>query len=297
MARRILVLLNAKAGTGDDHSPQAVAEALREAGLDPIVECVPGPRLAEAARAALGRDVEAVVAAGGDGTVSAVASALAGSSMPMGVLPLGTLNHFAKDLGLPIDLREAARALAEGTPRTVDVGEANGRVFVNNASVGFYPLMVMDRDAQRRRSGRPKWLAAGIAAVRVLWRFPLMWVRVRLVDRVLPRRTPFVFVGNNRYGSRLADARRERLDGGELCVYTAHPRGRWDFLRLVWRAARGKAEEVPGLDLATGPHVHLETAQRVLRVALDGEVHRMHGPLRLRVRPGALRVLAPGGGA
>src|SRR5476649_731552 len=110
-----------------------------------------------AAKRALARGVDAVVAGGGDGTINAVASVLAGSSVALGVLPLGTLNHFAKDLNIPLDLDQAIATIARGTTAQVDVGDVNGRIFVNNSSLGLYPHIVRARDQQQRRLGRGKW--------------------------------------------------------------------------------------------------------------------------------------------
>src|SRR6185503_16647759 len=106
---------------------------------------------------AFASDADAVVIGGGDGTVSAAADRAVRHGKPIGVLPLGTLNHFARDLGMPPDLRDAVRAIATGVVREVDVGEVNGRVFVNNSSIGVYPTVVRDRDEQRLRFGRGKW--------------------------------------------------------------------------------------------------------------------------------------------
>ena len=154
---------------------------------------------------------------GGDGTVGTVAGVMAGTGVPLGILPLGTLNHFAKDLGLPLDVVGAARLIAAAVTRDVDVAEVNGRVFVNNSSVGIYPLMVTDRDLRRRRHGLGKWLAMSLAFVRMLWRFPRRRLRLRAEGWTTPYRTPCLFVGNNEYSMELLSlGQRRRLDGGEL---------------------------------------------------------------------------------
>src|SRR6476661_7433687 len=108
---------------------------------------------------------------GGDGTISAAASAVVGTETVLGILPLGTLNHFARDLGIPADLDEAAKLIASGKDRRVDVAEMNDRIFINNSAIGLYPLMVRDRDVQRKRLGRSKRLAMIVASVRTLARF------------------------------------------------------------------------------------------------------------------------------
>src|SRR5205823_8463154 len=118
---------------------------------------------------------------------------------PFGVLPLGTLNHFAKDLGIPLELPDAVRNLVSGQPMAVDVGEVNGRIFLNNSGLGLYPDIVHDREKQQRRLGRGKWPAAVWAALAALRRFPFLSMRVTADGQRLARRTPFVFIGNNAY--------------------------------------------------------------------------------------------------
>src|SRR6266446_4349799 len=194
------VVLNAAAGLRPGQV-QAEEARIRElfARLDVVasVQRVQGPQLMDAARAAADSDADVVVLGGGDGTVSAGANALAGTGRIMGVLPLGTLNHFARDLGVPTDLEEAVRAIAQGAPRDVDVGEANGRVFVNNSSIGLYPLMVSLRNVWMEHKGMHKWVAMGRAALGTLRRFPVVRIALRMSEGGLLVTTPMVFIGNN----------------------------------------------------------------------------------------------------
>src|SRR5688572_9538807 len=140
---RVAVLINANVA---DRSPE-IGRSLTAAGVTAeVVVCEPA-RLTETARRLADGRYAAIVAAGGDGTVSAVAAGLAGTGTPLAVMPLGTLNHFARDLGMSKDLDECARAIARGETMPIDVGEVNGRVFINNASIGIYPEIVMERDA------------------------------------------------------------------------------------------------------------------------------------------------------
>ncbi len=181
--------------------------------------------------------IDAVVAGGGDGTVSCAAGPLAGTGRPLGILPLGTLNHLARDAGIPGDIEEAAAVIAAGHRRAIDVAEVNGRVFVNNSSVGLYPDMVRLREAQQERTGRSKRLAmlsAGLASLRSFRRHRL-WISAPGLEA--PVRTPLLFVGNNRYQvNLLALGRRERLDEGVLCLYAIRARGR---AHLFWAGIRG----------------------------------------------------------
>lgn len=290
--------MNAAAGSiGAARAREQEAEiraALAAADVDVEVDAVEGARLSAAARAAAARGVDAVVAAGGDGTVSAVASALAGGGVPMAVLPLGTLNHFARDLGMPRDLAEAARAIAGGVVARVDVGEVNGRTFVNNSSIGLYPLIVRAREAEQRATGRGKWRAFASALWRVLRRFPLVSVLVKTEAGSIVTRTPFVFVGNNAYQVRpLALGTRARLDGGHLCLYTMRCRGRWKLLWLSLRAIFQDAETVEDVEVADVDELEVVLPRRHVPVALDGEVATLASPLRYRIRAGGLPVIRP----
>ena len=148
-----------------------VKAALDGAGIDAEIELIDGGDCEVRARAVAERGDELLIVGGGDGTIGAAASALVGTGTKLGILPLGTLNHFARDLGIPPDLDEAAKLIAAGKERRVDVAEMNGRIFINNSAIGLYPLMVVDRDAQQKRLGRSKRLAMLVASIRTLARF------------------------------------------------------------------------------------------------------------------------------
>ena len=291
------VLLNAAAGL---HHGQVQAEAARVSdlfkalGATADVRQVPGPSLLDAARTAASSDVDVVVMGGGDGTISAGAGGLAGTGKPMGVLPLGTLNHFARDLGIPTDLEEAVRVIVQGTIREIDVGEANDRVFINNSSIGLYPDAVSLRDAWMDRHRTHKWVAMGRAALNTLRRFPLVRLTLRLREGGVLVTTPMVFIGNNRYDTRLFNlGKREVLDGGELWVYLARDAGRLRFVKLALRALAGRLEESRDFQGLGVEQVVVEDRRRLMKVAFDGEVCHVAPPVRYRTRPRALRVLVP----
>ena len=293
---RISVIINGNAGSGHDN---AAADSLRAsfaaAGLDAEITLAQGgDDMVDAARAALERGAPMVVAGGGDGTINAVASVLVDSGVPFGVLPLGTLNHFAKDLGIPLVLDEAVRCLASARARRVDVGEVNGRIFLNNSSLGLYPDIVHDREKQQRRLGRGKWLAAIWATLSALRRYPTLSVRLLVGGERLARLTPFVFIGNNEYRmDGLAIGERTCLDCGTLSLYVAQRPGRLGLLRCAFRALCGKLAQERDFDVLLATEMEIATHHRHLRVATDGEVNVMKTPLRYRVRPGALMVIVP----
>lgn len=291
------VLLNAAAGLRHGQV-QAEAVGVRELfaalGATAEVREVPGPELVATARAAAASDADVVVMGGGDGTISAGAGGLAGTGKPMGVLPLGTLNHFARDLGIPADLEQAVRAIVLGTVREVDVGEANGRVFINNSSIGLYPDAVSLRDAWMERASVNKWVAMGRAALNTLRRFPVVRITLRLREGGVLVTTPMVFIGNNRYETKLFNlGKREVLDGGELWVYLARDAGRLGFVRLALRALAGRLDDSRDFQGVGVDHLVVEDRRRVLKVAFDGEVCHVAPPLQYRIRPRALRVLVP----
>jgi diacylglycerol kinase family enzyme len=291
------VLFNAAAGL----RPQQVqAEVVRVRELfatlevEANVRLVAGPDLLAAAREAAASDTDVVVMAGGDGTVSAGAGGLAGTGKPMGVLPLGTLNHFARDLGIPTLLEDAVRNVAEGIVREVDVGEANDRVFVNNSSLGVYPAAVALRDAWMARQSMQKWVAMGRAALDTLRRFPVVRLTLRLPEGSLNVTTPMVFIGNNRYETKLFSlGQRPALDEGELWVYLARDAGRFRFVRLALRALIGRLDDSRDFQGLCVKEMLVDDRRRVLRVAFDGEVGHVVPPLRYQIRPRALRVIVP----
>ena len=293
---RVVVLLNQGSSPEQcDEKERAIRAAMEGAGVSgEIVACEPA-RLTETARRLADRDgVEVVVSAGGDGTASSVAAGVAGSGTPMAVLPMGTLNHFARDLGMPTDLGEAMKAIAAGRIQHVDVGEVNGRVFVNNSSIGLYPEVVRMRDRDRHEKGRNKWFAMALAAMRVLWRFRLLAVRVEMPHRLLSMITPFVFIGNNDYSTTVGSlGRRERLDSGRLALYIVRTHGRLHTILVMLRAMFGRAEAVRELETERVTELWVAPHQHSIKVALDGEVFRMPAPLHYRIRPGALAVISP----
>lgn len=299
-ARRWVVVLNASAGSAASDARHRVRAALANAGVDATV-CMSngGDAVAIARRAAADPSFDVVVAAGGDGTVSAVAGVLAGTDKALAILPLGTLNHFAKDLGIPTDLDEAARALAAAAPRAVDVGEVNGRVFVNNSSVGVYPRVVRKREQLRSLLGAwiGKWAAMALATVDVLLRLTPLSIRIQWDGGDVLRRTTFVFVGNNRYDTAvLTTQRRAFLDRGILGVYVGNERTRLALLRLGVRGLLGHIDSSDVEALEVRSLTLTSRRRRVAPVALDGEVVRLATPIRYRIRAGALRVLAPAAG-
>jgi diacylglycerol kinase family enzyme len=285
------IVLNDSSGSGDcAKSAQQLSEIFAEAGREARVTIARGgDQLRTAMKEAVKGGCETLVAGGGDGTINTAASELLDSDIPLGVIPLGTLNHFAKDLGIPIDLAGAAKLVLEGALCRVDVGEVNGRVFLNNSSLGAYPAIVRLRD-RYRASGWGKWFAALWAGLVVLRRNPFMGVRIEAEGETILRRTPLVFVGNNEYQmTGLQAGSRKSLTTGRLAVYVLHAQRRSGLLRLAGEILL-KGAEVKELDLLSVETATVETRRPLVQVALDGEVVSLKSPMSYRIKPGALAV-------
>jgi YegS/Rv2252/BmrU family lipid kinase len=291
---RAITLVNKGGGSFAEGVAARIGEALAKAGVDSEVLVVEGKDCAVAAADHVKKGAELVIAAGGDGTMGAVAGELAGSKAAMGILPLGTLNHLARDLGIPAGLDEAAKVIAAGRSRQIDIAEVNGRTFVNNASIGLYPLMVIDRDAQRSRLGRSKRLAMLVASLRTMARFHSRRLRLSVDGSEARVDTPLLFVGNNDYQLALpGPGRREALDDGELCVMVMRSKSLPGFLAATGRALLGIERRDDMVRLEGVKELGVDSARSHLTVAMDGETLALAPPLSFRIRPKALKVIVP----
>ena len=300
--RRVAALMNAGAGAFSQKLAEDVQTALSAAfahhGVAAAIKFVEGEGLHAAAKTALAQakrgEIDAIVVGGGDGSIRTVAGVLAESRVPLGVLPLGTLNHFAKDLGIPLAVEDAAAAIARGHIRVIDLAEVNGETFINNSSIGIYPYMVIDRERRRAAHKLAKWVAMVPAFFRMLRHFPRRRLRISAQGFARPYRTPCLFVGNNEYGMELFTfGRRQHLDTGALWFYVVKPRSPREFFLMVCRLCFGRMDQVRDLDTFQLPEAEIGAKTSRLPVALDGEVRIMHTPLRYRSRPRALRVIVP----
>jgi diacylglycerol kinase family enzyme len=294
----MLIILNIAAGTAAreaDKIRAKVRDAFSAAGADPeIVSPSDSENISALAQRIHGERHDVVVAGGGDGTISAVAAEVANSGKTLGVLPLGTLNHFAKDIGIPLELEAAVRTIVDGRVIRVDAAEVNGKVFINNSSLGIYPHIVARREAQQERLARGKWPAFFWATLHAFRRFPFLSLQITTESEQLKRRTAFLFVGNNEYeiaGFKLGG--RRRLDGGKLGLYLTHRTGRLGLFRLALRALFGRLNQAKDFDAFRVDEAFIESRKPRLLVATDGEVGWMQTPLHYKSRPGALRVLVP----
>lgn len=295
----MVIVLNAGSGAGGADDARTILDPILAEGniAAEYVVLSPTLNLRAALDDALRTPAEAVVAGGGDGTVNSVADIIHDRDVPLGVLPLGTLNHFARDLGIPVELAEAARVLVNGQRRRVDAAAVNDRVFVNNSSVGLYARVVALRTRYKAR-GPAKWLVASWATLSVARRSRPLRVRIEVDGRAVVRTTPLLFIGNNAYRMEgLQAGGRDAMDTGRLALYVVKTDGVLNLLRLAWRVVLGTAHDSRELAMVSVATARIELADGSARdqvtVAIDGEVTPIELPLEYRSMPGALEVLVP----
>lgn len=260
------------------------------------IHCVPGQGAA-AWMTSIANQYDTLVAAGGDGTVSAVAAAAVNAEKTVGVIPAGTLNHFARDAGIPVQLEEAIAVLATRHTRLLDVGVVNAHVFVNNTSIGAYPRMVSERNQARQR-GLPRLLASALAIIDTWLELRSVTVRLLVDNRELVRHSPFVFVGNSEYEVEgMQFGKRPTMTDGRLSLYVAPDSGRLGVLALPARALLGKLKQHQKFEAWLASSVAMDMSRREVSVALDGEITVLETPLRFSVRRHALRAIVPVGKA
>jgi diacylglycerol kinase family enzyme len=294
---RVTVLVNRSSGAVKKKlTVEGLWEMFDKAGIEADVRLLRGQQIHAAAREAVKAGAQAVVAGGGDGTVRTVASVLIGGEVPLGVLPLGTLNHFATDLKIPSNLAAAIEVIAQGEVQALDVGEVNGEIFLNNSSLGFYPPIVQARDQEMRRSRLNKWLAMAIATFKLLPKVSSLDLRISSGDWLIDRSTEVLFVGNGEYRlSALDHSAPDRLQtGGFLYVYLSRTRSRLGLAGLALAGLFRDIKQTKSVEDWKAREFKVEVRQtRAIPVAFDGEVSKMRSPLHFRKRVGALRVILP----
>jgi diacylglycerol kinase family enzyme len=292
--RTAFAILNEHSGWCDGSGcSEELERSLSQRGIEVRATKVRGMDITAEVRKALSAKPSLVIAGGGDGTLNAVAQALRHTDIPLGLVPIGTLNHLARDLGVPLQPSAAIEVLPGSVPRRIDLGEVNGRIFLNNSIIGLYPRYEFLK-ARSLRQGRWKLRAILSAVWSVFRRNPAMTLRLVADSRSLLLRTPYVMIGNNEHkmeGYEIGN--RESLDRGELVIYAMRPLSRWGLLKLAISLLFGRFRKQNAFETFRASHVRVETRRKAMGVALDGDVVRMRTPLEYRSLPGALTVLAP----
>jgi diacylglycerol kinase family enzyme len=294
---KIALVFNPGSGGVTEIGREALLETVRQHFGDAVHvrEVSEGASLKGVVKDAAESDADTVIAAGGDGTISGVASVLAGTDKALGVIPLGTFNFFAKRLGIPLELEVAVQTIANGSVGRVSVGEVNGRVFLNKSSVGLYPLAVRYREKMYKRFGRNRLVGVVAGAAALLRRGHVMKVSLAMEDEEERQfRTRFIFVCNNPQELEKFDVRgRECLEQGKLAVYLPDPLTPLQMIGLGARMMFGRLREAGGYHAICAGELRLDIRRSRVPVSIDGEVEMFETPLTYRIRPEALRVLVP----
>lgn len=295
MPSPIEVIVNAAGGSFvEGKTDEEIKTAFEAAKTDFNLNLVQNPKEIEKITESKSQTADIIVGGGGDGTLNSIAKQVLNAGKTFGVLPLGTLNHFSKDLGIPQELGPAVEIISNGNTQKIDIAEVNGQIFLNNSSIGLYPRIVHKRQRQQERLGRGKWSAAFLAALNVFRRDSLFRVSFELDGRTFTRKTPFVFIGNNEY---LMDfyniGTRANITDGKLCVYFLRRGGRSGVVMLLLKTIFGVLRQSKEFEEIMASEITINMRKKRVLVAYDGEIAVMETPLKYRILPGALEVLVP----
>lgn len=239
-------------------------------------------------------EIGIVVAAGGDGTLNTVATKLIGTEIPMGIFPLGTFNYVARLLHIPLDLLKAADVIATGQIRTVHVAQINDHIYLNNASLGLYPLFIQRRELYNRRFGRFA-LHAYTSALDVLIRDRKeLKLEVEIDGKKYPVKTPLIFFGNNQLQLAEMNLRIAKCaELGKVAGVVVAKSDKPTLFKILWQLIRGNLDHAPDVYSFSADKVQIHSKAKKLTLALDGEIVEMQPPLHISVRKHALKIMVP----
>lgn len=289
--RRGVLFLNARAGSFSGADESELRTRAYDSGLR-VVDVGPDVDVGEIVRTSIGAGLRSIVVAGGDGSIHHVVQALVGTEGVLGILPIGTVNHLARDLELPFDWRAAFDVALEGEVRQIDVGRANGIYFLNSVMVGLYPTLTEYRE--RFRSTHSKWRAYARSARLALRRFHHVTLVLEHDDRMETIRTQMFAVSVNSYDLTQAGiaAPKTTFEDGRLTIYTLSVPNRMALVRAAAKFFRGRVGEVEGFRGIRTRQLRIDTPNPTLRVSIDGELVDATTPLQIAAVPAGLLVRA-----
>jgi YegS/Rv2252/BmrU family lipid kinase len=241
----------------------------------------------------IAKNYSTIIAAGGDGTISAVASKLMNTKITLGVLPLGTMNNFAKTLEIPQELEEAITTIISHQTTQVDVASVNEKYFINNSNIGVYPYLVKHREHEQEK-GKPKWLAVIFAFLRIIFHYPLLELTFKIKDEKIIRKTPIVFIGNNKYHLTPQNlGKRKNLHRHILSIFITKTADRKSFFFLILKIIFGQLEDETLMETFLLKEIVINNKKPTLLVSIDGEQMPMKTPLKYQIHANALTVIIP----
>lgn len=291
---KIAIVINNSSGSTQEETEKSIKEAFKDLNIQFELFVLESSEIEDKIKHLKEESPDVIVCGGGDGTISIAASILAGGNIPLGILPLGTLNHFAKDIGMPQDIKKSAEVIAKGNIKKIDIAEVNGKRFINNSSIGLYPHIVKKRDKDQKMNNRNKWVAMFFAAIETLKKHPTINVTISSKGTSANLSTYFVLIGNNKYKMEFFNPGiRDRLDEGLLTLCITLCKTRWCMIRLSFKAIFNMLYDEKDFEMYFVDEVTLNTRKKNLAVSMDGEVVNMNSPLTYKILPKQLLVIVP----
>ncbi len=295
-SKRAIVILNRGSGRQNgDQAESTIRAAFARHGITAeFIHIDKRNDPASAARQALSMAEGIIAVAGGDGTISGVSSAMKDQDRPLGIIPQGTFNYFARSMGIPEDLQEAVDVIAGGESRAVHVATINGETFLNNASIGAYPAILKTREGIYRRWGRSR-IAAYWSVIKALIDFRTSLKLTIVVDgKETDLRTPLVFAVNNAFQlDQMGLDGQECIARGDMVLLVAPDTYRFGLLRHAVALATGMAKHHTDYEMLCGSEIEIRMKQRKRYVARDGEIAVMKGPFRLTRATSPIHIFVP----
>lgn len=292
---RICCIINARSGKESNQFKQLLEAEFAKHNVDvEVIETEDGSALPRLAKLAIEEGFDTIVAVGGDGTINAVASAAVGKpNIKFGVIPRGTLNHFAGAVGIPPNLEMAVNTIVAGHAKAVDVGQVNGQIFVNNSSLGLYPSIVKMREGLQKK-GASKWPAALWSSLKIFFRFHRISLDLVAANGlVTTQKTPMLFVGNNAYDTSIPKlGTRSSLEGGKIWIMLPTSPSRMGLLSSFLKIIFGRETAKDAITLET-TELTVTSNRGMEKVAVDGEVIRLQSPFKYKIMPRSLSVIVP----
>jgi diacylglycerol kinase family enzyme len=241
------------------------------------------------------RTIRAIVIAGGDGTISRNIKYAVEGNIPLGIIPMGTFNNFASDNSIPEDLISALKIINNFNISSIDIGKIGNIYFINNSSIGLYAESVPIREKTKKEYRLNKITAMILAFTRIFYLFPMLYVDISVGKEHFRRKTPFIFIGNNKYAFDLLSlGERKLLDEGKLFIYFTNCKYRICLLKIGIKALFSRLNDENDFISESGKLFKIYSRKRMIRVAADGEIYKMRTPLTYKIIPGLLKLIVQG---
>lgn len=238
--------------------------------------------------------LKAVLISGGDGTISSFIKIGVETNIPIGIIPNGTFNNFAQDNNIPLEIEDALNTIALFNTKEIDVAMVNDKYFVNNSSIGLYVHSVKIRERTKKIYKLNKLTTMFFAIIRIFYLFPMIYVEIKSDGKSFKSKTPFVFVGNNKYQFDLLSlGERKSLTKGKLYVHFSKCKYRFCLIKIGFKALINRLYDEKDLIINEIDEIVISSKKKKINVAADGEIYQMNSPLRYKIIPKAIKLIVP----